>query len=86
MPIGQPPVTPEVAMGRAIAAVRIIRGMSRTQLAAKGECSYPYICGIENGNISSSVRKLDKIAGALNTTLGQLTKFAEEIELGIPPI
>ena len=83
MPIGQPPVTPEVAMGRAIAAVRIIRGMSRTQLAAKGECSYPYICGIENGNISSSVRKL---AGALNTTLGQLTKFAEEIELGIPPI
>jgi transcriptional regulator with XRE-family HTH domain len=52
----------------------------------KGQCSYPYICGLENGNISGSVRKLDKIARALDTTLGRLTKFAEQIELGVPPI
>jgi DNA-binding XRE family transcriptional regulator len=74
---GQGPSSQDI--GRAIASLRVKRGMKRTQLATAVGISYPYLSEIENGNKPGSIAKLQTIAASLGTTHAQLLLDAQAI-------
>jgi transcriptional regulator with XRE-family HTH domain len=68
-----------VALGRAIAAVRVERGLKRMELVTLGQISYPFLAEIEHGRKSPSHQTLARLAAALRTTPAGLMARAESI-------
>lgn len=70
------------ALGRAIACIRIERGLSRYDLVQRAPISYPYLAEIENESSTKtpSHSMLEKVAAALGTTPAGLMARAEKIE------
>ena len=68
-----------VALGRAIACIRIERGMKRKHLCARTGISYPFLAEVENGMKSPSLARLDLIAEALWVSTSDLMRRADEI-------
>lgn len=66
------PKTGDLALGRRIAERREELGMSRKELAAATELSYPYIAQIETGYRSPSMKHQFSIARALGLSLDEL--------------
>lgn len=66
------PKTGDLALGRRIAERREELGMSRKELAAVTELSYPYIAQIETGYRSPSMKHQFSIARALGMSLDDL--------------
>lgn len=67
-------------LGRAIAALRIERGMKRKDLVASAGISYPYLAEIEKGRKTPSLQKLEKIAISLQVTVPELLIRSEAIK------
>jgi transcriptional regulator with XRE-family HTH domain len=65
------------ALGRAIKVLRAERGLSRRELAARSEVSYPYLSEIENGKKRPSSKALVAVATALGLRPSQLLETAE---------
>lgn len=61
-------------IGRKIAKLREIKGMSQEDLAGEAEVNRGYISRIENGHVAFSVPILLKIAAALDIKPDELLK------------
>jgi transcriptional regulator with XRE-family HTH domain len=61
-----------VSLGQNIAHLRHDRGMSQVELAHRVGTSFPRISEIESGKGNPTVKTLEKIAQALNTTPSNL--------------
>jgi len=70
------------ALGRVIAAHRIMLGQPRKWLAEQAGISYPYICEIENGTKEASLTTLAGVARALGVQLSVLLARAERLIAG----
>lgn len=68
-----------VALGRAVACLRMERGMKRKDLVAAAGVSYPYLAEIEDGRKTPSSAMLAKIADALETKPSLVMAMAENI-------
>lgn len=66
-------------LGRAIASLRVERGMGRKHLVAAAGISYPYLAEIEKGFKLPSHIMLEKLASALNVSPSDLMARAERI-------
>ena len=66
-----------VALGAAVRALRIERGMSQEALAHDAGMDRSYLGGIERGEHNVAVVNLLKLAGQLDTTLAELMKVAK---------
>jgi XRE family aerobic/anaerobic benzoate catabolism transcriptional regulator len=66
-------------LGRAIAALRIERGMSRYDLVRAAGISYPYLAEVEKGIKLPSSAMLGKLAAALHVMPSELLERAERI-------
>ncbi len=64
---GQPSVEWE-ALGQAIRARRLARGLTLVDLAARVGLSQPFLSQVENGRARPSMMSLYRVAGALDTT------------------
>ena len=72
-------ITTGQALGRAIAAMRAERGLSRRTLAELAGISYPYMSEVENGTKRMTVDRLMDIAIALNVGPSRILDYAQEI-------
>jgi XRE family aerobic/anaerobic benzoate catabolism transcriptional regulator len=66
-------------LGRAIAALRIERGMSRKDLVRAAGISYPYLAEVEKSIKLPSSAMLGKLAAALHVMPSELLERAEQI-------
>jgi transcriptional regulator with XRE-family HTH domain len=66
-----------VALGGALRALRIERGLSQEALAQDAEIDRSYLGGIERGEHNVAVVNLLKLAGQLDTTLADLMRAAK---------
>jgi XRE family aerobic/anaerobic benzoate catabolism transcriptional regulator len=66
-------------LGRAIAALRIERGLTRYGLVSAAGISYPYLREVENGTKVPSSAMLGKLAAALHVMPSELLERAEQI-------
>ena len=57
------------AVGRRIKELRNELGLSQEKLALKAELDRTYLAGVENGKRNISVKNLEKIIFALDTTM-----------------
>jgi transcriptional regulator with XRE-family HTH domain len=57
------------AIGRLIRTIRVSRGLSQRELAARMEVSQPYIARIETGVSSLSIEQLVQIGNILQCTI-----------------
>jgi len=60
-------------VGKAVQRLRAERGLTQEELAHRADLHRTYISGVERGIRNPTVTVLEKIAGALETTIGQLT-------------
>ena len=60
-------------VGKAVQRLRAEKGLSQEELAHRADLHRTYISGVERGIRNPTVTVLEKIAGALETTIGQLT-------------
>jgi transcriptional regulator with XRE-family HTH domain len=68
------------ALGRAIVAMRIERGMARKDLAARSGVSYPYVSELEKGTKhGASIQVLEALARALGVRPSAMFLRAETI-------
>ena len=58
---------PKITNGRAIAAIRSLRGITQGQLAATLGRSKSWVAAVETGRIQCSERTLEEVAKALYT-------------------
>jgi transcriptional regulator with XRE-family HTH domain len=66
-------------LGRAVAALRVERGLKRRELAESAHVSYPYLSEIENGAKAPSSQTMAKLARSLQVSPADLWTRAEEI-------
>lgn len=66
-----------VALGGALRALRIERGLSQEALAQDADIDRSYLGGIERGEHNVAVVNLLKLAGQLDTTLAELMRAAK---------
>ena len=67
------------ALGRAVACLRLERGMKRKDLVAVCAISYPFLAEIEDGRKSPSMVMLARIASALQVPPSAVLDFADSI-------
>ena len=72
-------ITHAEALGRVIAAQRVLHGAKRKDLAAASTLSYPYVSEIEAGLKEPSLPALRLIAGALDVYSSDLLRLAERL-------
>jgi transcriptional regulator with XRE-family HTH domain len=65
-----------VAMGRAIRAARLAKGMSQEKLALAAEVDPSYVGRIERGDNNAALLTLRRIAHALDMPLARLVQRA----------
>ncbi len=66
-------------LGRAVKITRIRAGLKQDQLAVAAGCSIQTVGFIEQGRRTPSMRTLDKLAAALNTTASAILAEAETL-------
>lgn len=66
------------AIGRAVRSLRIERGYSQEELAARSDGHLSYIGGIERGERNPTVTVLYRLAKALDVTGSELLAAAEK--------
>jgi len=77
------PRSPEhAALGEAIRRLRLEAGLSQEQLAERVGTDLTQVGGIERGVRNPSYTTLLRLAIALETTVGDLTGFADELRDG----
>jgi transcriptional regulator with XRE-family HTH domain len=76
---GTSPKTGDIELGRRIAARRDDLGMSRKELAAATELSYPYVAQIETGYRLPSTRHQVILSKVLGMSLDELFGTAEDL-------
>jgi len=67
-------------MGHKIRKLRKAQGLSQQQLGQKAGFDYRYIGFIEQARVNPTVKTLEKVAGALDTTVTDLLPSKDEIE------
>jgi len=60
-------------VGKAVQRLRAEKGLSQEELAHRADLHRTYISGVERGTRNPTVTVLEKIATALETTIGKLT-------------
>jgi transcriptional regulator with XRE-family HTH domain len=74
------PRSPEhAALGDALRQLRHEAGLSQEQLAEGAETDLTQVGGIERGVRNPSYTTLLRLAGALGTSVGELTTLADEL-------
>lgn len=66
-------------LGRAIAAMRLERGMKRRELADKSGVSYPYLSELEKGQKNSAIQMIVLLAQAMNVAPSAIFARGEAI-------
>ena len=66
------------AFGQAVRALRLKKGLSQEELAARAGLDRTYISGLERGVRNPALTTQEKVAKALGTTLRSLVGAAEE--------
>ena len=66
-----------VALGSAVRALRIERGLSQEALAHDAGIDRSYLGGIERGEHNVAIVNLLKLTGELDTTLAELMQLAK---------
>lgn len=61
-------------VGTRIKELRVNEGISQEKLALKAELDRTYIAGVESGKRNLSIKSLEKIINALDTTFGEFFK------------
>lgn len=64
--------------GKAIKAIRSLRGLSQVELSVKAKVSKSYLSKLESGQSVASMDKLEKIANALKVPFYMLVLIASE--------
>jgi len=67
------------ALGEALRTLRLEAGMSQEQLAEGAETDLTQVGGIERGVRNPSYTTLLRLAGALRTSVGELTTRADRL-------
>jgi len=74
------PRSPEhAALGEAVRRLRLEAGMSQEQLAERVGTDLTQIGGIERGVRNPSYTTLQRLAAALETSVGELTSLADRL-------
>jgi transcriptional regulator with XRE-family HTH domain len=63
--------------------LRILRGISQAELAAKAEVSVSYVSELESGETSPGLDLVARLAKGLGTTLGELLPDEEDAPYGL---
>ena len=63
--------------------LRILRGISQAELAAKAEVSVSYVSELESGETSPGIDLVARLAKGLGTTLGELLPDEEDAPDGL---
>lgn len=71
------------ALGEAIRQLRMQAGLSQEQLAERVETDITQIGGLERGTRNPSYSTLLRLSAALDTSVGGLASFADELLKGI---
>jgi transcriptional regulator with XRE-family HTH domain len=66
-------------LGRAIAAVRAEKGLSRQDLVRAGACSYAHLAKIEDGSTWAAMDVIGNIAAQFGMRTSQLLARAEQL-------
>lgn len=61
-------------IGKRIKEIRSEKGISQEKLALKAELDRTYVAGVENGKRNPSIKSLEKIINALDTSFGYFFK------------
>ena len=67
------------AFGRAIVIRRAVLGLTRKQLAARAQLSYPYVSEIEVGSKEPSMKAFRHIADALEMSVVELHLMHQKV-------
>ncbi len=78
-------MTPEVALGRVLRALRERRGLSQEQLALESGYSRYYIGLLERGSRNASVLTLFRLAQVLSVAPSEILRETEARVTMIPP-
>lgn len=70
-------------VGRNLRRLRLARGISQEELAFQAGIDRTYMSGLERGVRNPTVLVLDRLAQALNVTIGDIVAAA--LERGTPP-
>ena len=62
----------KVRLGKAIRRLRAVAGYSQEKFAAEAEINRGYMGEIERGEVNLSIENIEKIADALDMTVGEL--------------
>ena len=74
------PRSPEhAALGEALRTLRVEAGMSQEQLAEAAHTDLTQVGGVERGIRNPSYTTLLRLAGALETSVGNLTTLADRL-------
>lgn len=77
------PRSPEhAALGEAIRRLRLEASLSQEQLAERAGTDLTQVGGIERGVRNPSYTTLLRLADALETSVGEIATFADELRLG----
>lgn len=68
-----------LALGEAVRAARLRRGMSQEQLAAAAGLDRTYVSGLERGTRNPALSTQERLAAALGVPLGELLAEAEKL-------
>jgi transcriptional regulator with XRE-family HTH domain len=82
--LGNAPIAPNVALGRALRGLRQAAGMSQEQLGLEAGVQRNFISLIERGENQPTVTTIFKLAGALGVRASDLV-VAAELEMVAKP-
>jgi len=71
---------PQPEVGRAIRTLRIQRGLTQRQLAAKADVEVTWLSRLERGHANPSLDTLRRLAQALGVRLSKLIAQSEKLE------
>lgn len=72
------PETVAVAFGRAVRRLRGAAGLSQEELADRMDVARTYVVDVEHGRRNVTIRNVARFAKALDTSVGQLMRTADE--------
>ena len=77
--MGNSPLTPPIALGRALREFRLAAGLSQEQLALTSGVQRNFISLIETGQNQPTITTIFKLAGALGVKPSELVAEAEKL-------
>jgi transcriptional regulator with XRE-family HTH domain len=82
--LGNTPIAPNVALGRALRRLRLAAGFSQEQLGLESGVQRNFISLIETGQNQPTITTIFKLAGALGMSASELVVEAEREKMTKP--